>query len=63
MKFGEDNLNTRKSSFGLDVHRDSSAVIFDGYAAVFLQLNEDFFTVPSQSLIDAVVDDLPKAMH
>ena len=63
MKFGENNLNTRKAGFGLDVHWDTSTVVFNGHAAVFLQFDKDFLTVSSKGLVDAVVDDFPKAVH
>jgi hypothetical protein len=45
VQFGEDNLYTRKASFWFNVHWDASAVIFNGYAAVFLQLNDYFLAV------------------
>jgi hypothetical protein len=59
VQFGENNLNTRKTSFWFNVNWDASTVIFNGYAAVFLQLNNYFFTVSGKGLIDAVVDDFP----
>jgi hypothetical protein len=59
VQFGENNLNTRKASFWFNVHWDTSTVIFNGYAAVFLKLNDYFFAVSGKGLIDAVVDYFP----
>ena len=45
VQFGENNLDTRKSSFWLNINRHSAAVIFYGHAAVFIEFYSDVLAV------------------
>jgi hypothetical protein len=63
VKLGENYLHTRKARLWLNIDWDSTAVIFNGDASVFVEFNGDFLSVPCQSLVNAIVDDLPEAVH
>ena len=63
VQFGENNFDTRESGFWLDVNGNSTAVIFYGHTAVFIQFYGDMLAVTGKRLINAVIDDLPEAMH
>ena len=63
VQFGEDNLDTSEFGLGLNVHRDSSAVIRHGHRAIRRQRHIDPAAMPSEGFVDAVVEDLPEAVH
>ena len=58
MEYGEYNSDCGNSQFGLDIHRDTTAVIPDPDHIVGQQFHFDMGTEPRQSLVDGIVHDL-----
>jgi hypothetical protein len=63
VQFGEHHLNARKSGFWFNVYWNAASVIFNRDTAVFVELYGDFLAVSGQSLVHAVIDNFPKAVH
>ena len=63
VEFGHHQLHTGQLRFGIDVDRNTAAVVDDCRRAVGVQRHLDLGCVPPKSLIDCVVDDLPQAVH
>jgi hypothetical protein len=63
MQFGEYNLNAAEASLRLDVHWDSTSLIGDFNAAIFMKGHFNPRAMPGKSLINRVINDFPEAMH
>jgi hypothetical protein len=63
VQLGEDDLDAREPGAGLDVDRDAAAVVVDLGRPVRVQRHLDAVGDALQGLVDAVVDDLPQAVH
>jgi len=63
VQLGVDHLDAGQPGAGLDVDRDTPAVVADLDRPVVQQQHLDPVTGAGQSLVDAVVDDLPQAVH
>ena len=63
MELGEDHLHTGKAGAGLNVYRDTAALIAYGDATIRTQCDEDLLAVTTKRLIDGIVDNLPQAVH
>ena len=63
VQLGEDHLDAGQAGLGLLVDRDAAAVVVDLDRAVGVQGDLDPLRVAGQGLVDAVVDDLPQAVH
>ena len=63
VQLGEYNFNARKAGFRLDVYWNASSGVSNLDALVFVQNDRNRPTVATESLVDAVVDDLPETVH
>ena len=63
VQLGEDHLDAGEPGLGLLVDRDAAAVVVDLGRAVGVQGDLDPVRGAGQRLVDAVVDDLPQAVH
>ncbi len=63
VQLGEDHLDAGQPGLGLLVDRDAAAVVVDLDRAVGVQGDLDAVGRAGQRLVDAVVDDLPHAVH
>jgi hypothetical protein len=58
MEHRQYDLCRRPFLFGVDVHRDSPAIVEDGHGSVAVQDYPYFCAIASQCLIDRIIDDL-----
>ena len=57
VQFGEDQLDTRHTLFGVDVDRHAAPVVADFQRVIGVQDDVDRLGVPCQGFVDTVVDD------
>src|SRR5690606_1274477 len=55
-------FNCRSSDLFMNADRNSTSVIFNRYAVIFFNGNDDMITKTSESFIDAVVNNFPNEM-
>ena len=60
---GVDQLDAGQAGARLDVDRHAAAVVADLDRPVVVQGDLDVVAVPTERLVDGVVDDLPQAVH
>ena len=58
-----DQLDPAQAGLGLDVDRHSTAVVAHLHRAIAVQDHLDPIAVPTEGLVDSVIDDLPEAVH
>ena len=63
VQLGDDHLDAGQAGLGLLVDGDAAAVVVDLGRAVGVQGHLDAVRGAGQRLVDAVVDDLPQAVH
>jgi hypothetical protein len=63
VQFCKDDFNSREASLWLDVNRDTASLVANFNARVLVENDFDAISMTSKSLIDRVIDDLPKAVH
>ena len=62
VKLSEYNLNTRNTRFRVNVSGDTTAVIFNGYRAIFIKLNFYFISKAVSRFVYGVINYFPKDM-
>src|SRR4029079_18278079 len=63
VQLGEDDLDPGEAGLRLLVDRDAATVVVDLRGTVGVQRDLDQVTSARERLVDAVVDDLPQAVH
>jgi len=58
VQLGENNLRRRNAFFGVDVYRNTAAVINHGDRIVDVDGNFNLGAIPGQRLVDRVIDNL-----
>ena len=58
----KDDLHSRYARLRVDIRRDTAPVVLDGCAAVLVQFDLDARGIAVGSLVNGIVDDLPKDM-
>ncbi len=58
MQDGEDDFGRRDALPRMDIHRNSTAVVFDGDGLVGVDRDDDVAAVTRERLVDRVVEDL-----
>ena len=63
VQLSENHFNTAEAGLWLDVYWNATGFVSNLDAEVLVQNDFDAVSVPGKSLINGVVDDLPKTVH
>ena len=58
METGEDNFHRWHFFFRMQTDRDAATIVFDAHAAIFVQSDEDIFSMTTERFIGGIVNDL-----